>query len=724
MNNQHILNTLQRSSALLKQDFNENNLQEFSSTYRDYDSDNVQDFKRDLIEAGNRLRIIYLDNQLDENPFYGFISEVEIPIVAFALIEGKKYPVIFYSEKGKRYFEVIGEKSSSSTQLTDENWPDLYKDESGKVLFLGVFSYKSLVSDDPDEGENVKPYTPFKRLIRLLAEEKKDISYIYVYAVFIGIISLSLPLGIQAVVSLISGGVFFSSVYVLISLVIIGVLVGGGLQVMQVTLVEYLQRRVFIKAAFEFAFRVPRIKAEALLKHHAPELMNRFFDVLTIQKGLPKLLIDLSSGVIQIIFGLLLLSFYHPFFVFFGLFLLAALGGIFYATGNKGLSSSIKESKYKYQVVHWLEELARTINSFKLSGNTSLPMKRTDTNANNYLKYRKAHFSILIQQYSFIVLFKALVIGGVLIIGTILVVQREITLGQFVASEVIIILIVSSVEKIIMYMDVVYDVLTAVDKISQVTDLPLERSGGLTFPKGFNGGFEIKAKGLSYKFKDNHDYTLRKIDLLIKKGERVCIAGSGGSGKTVLTNVISGLLTDFQGAVTINNFSVRDLDLNNLRDRVGKNVSQEDIFEGTILDNVLLAKPYAKPEDAIWALEKVGALDDVNAMPQGLDTPVISGGKGLPSSLVNRLILARCLAKHPSLLILNDFFSGFSRPERMALMTMLIQPENPWTMWVVSNDPLVMAACDRIIVLSKGKLAAQGTFDELANNGALKDILN
>ena len=156
-----------------------------------------------------------------------------------------------------------------------------------------------------------------------------------------GLISLTLPLGIQATVSLVSGGVVFSSIYLLIALVIIGVLATGGLQVMQITLVEYLQRRVFTKAAFEFAFRVPRIKAEALLNYYPPELMNRFFDVLTIQKGLPKLLIDLSSGIIQILFGLILLSFYHPFFVFFSLILIGMLSLIFYTTGPKGLQSSI-----------------------------------------------------------------------------------------------------------------------------------------------------------------------------------------------------------------------------------------------------------------------------------------------------------------------------------------------------------------------------------------------
>lgn len=725
MNNQHLIRTLRKSATLLDHDYDAQALYDLEILSRDYKEGELLHFKRDLIEAGNKLRIIYLNNQLEREEFHALLHEVEMPLVSFGKVEEVMRPIIFYKEKGKRYFLVIQDEDSEAMLLTDDNRPELHIDESNQVTFLGIFSYKSLVSDDPDDGGDIKKFTPFQRLMRLLSEEKKEISYIYVYALFIGLISLTLPIGIQAVVSLISGGVFFSSVYVLITLVILGVLAAGGLQIMQISLVEHLQRRIFTKAAFEFAFRIPRIKAEALFKHHAPELMNRFFDVLTIQKGIPKLLIDLSSGVIQIFFGLLLISFYHPFFVFFGMFLIVVLTVIFYATGSKGLDTSIKESKYKYQVVHWLEEIARTINSFKLSGNTNLPMRRTDSHVNNYLKYRKGHFKVLLQQYSFIILFKAVITGGLLVIGTILVVQREITLGQFVASEVVIIMILNSVEKIIIYMGVVYDVLTAVDKISQVTDLPLERSGGLTLPAAFGvKGFEIKIKDLSYNFTEKKGYALKDINLTIKKGERVCIAGPGGAGKTVLTNLISGLHTDFKGSVTIDGFSIRDLDLNNLRDRVGKNVSQEDIFEGTIIDNILVAKPSAKPEDAIWALEKVGIMDEINAMPQGLKTPVVSGGKGLPNTLINKLILARCLAKHPSLLILNDFFSVFSRPERMALLTMAIQSENPWTVWVVSNDPIVMAACDRVVVLKEGSVAAEGSFSELANNDALKNILN
>ncbi len=725
MNSNQIIQVIRESAQLLKQDFDGMILSEIDSTPRSYEIDEVAEFKRDMTEAANKQRIIYLDNKLTLDEFVPFLETVEIPILAFKEIEGGFAPVIFYKKKRRKKMMVLQDEIPEVYDFDETILPHLNK-EGEEISFLGVFTYKSLVSDDDDTDKGKrKPLNPVQRLIRLLSEEKKDIFYIYFYAVLVGLISLTLPLGIQATVSLISGGVFFSSVYILIALVIIGTLTAGGLQVMQITLVEYLQRRVFTKAAFEFAFRVPRIKSEALINYHAPELMNRFFDVLTIQKGLPKLLIDLSAGVIQIFFGMVLLSFYHPFFVFFSLLLIGALFLIFYATGSKGLNSSIKESKFKYKVVYWLEELARTINSFKLSGNTALPIRKTDYNVNNYLKNRKVHFGVLLSQYAFILLFKALVTGGLLIIGTILVVQREITLGQFVASEVIIILTLSSVEKIIMYMDVVYDMLTAVDKISQVTDLPLEKSGGIDIPRSMlTKGFAVELKDLKYKFPDKSHFTLNGINLSIKSGENICLAGRGGGGKSVLTNTMAGLNTQYEGIATIGNFSLRDLDMTNLRDKIGKNVSQEDLFEGTIMENILLAKPHATYEDALWAINMVGISDEINAMPNGLETVIVSGGKGLSTNLVNKLTLARCLAKRPNLLILTDFFYGLLKSEKLRLIQKLTDKKYPWTLVVVSNDPLIMAACDRVMLMENGLITKDAPFEDLIKTEELNNILN
>jgi ABC-type bacteriocin/lantibiotic exporter with double-glycine peptidase domain len=440
---------------------------------------------------------------------------------------------------------------------------------------------------------------------------------------------------------------------------------------------------------------------------------------MTIQKGLPKLLIDLSTAVFQIFFGLLLLSLYHPFFVFFSLALISILTLIFYGTGPKGLRSSINESKYKYNVVHWLEELARAMNSFKLAGNTDLPIKRTDYNVNNYLNFRKTHFAVLISQFSFIIVFKAAITGGLLIVGTILVVDRQITLGQFVAAEVIIILILNSVEKIIMYLDVLYDLLTAVDKVAQVTDLPLERSGGVDFPKQPNQGYSIEVKNLRYKYPDHGAYTLNGIDLKINAGERVCISGPGSSGKTTLTNILAGLHLNYEGIVTINNYSIRDLDLTHLRDKIAKNISPEDIFDGTILENITIGKPTETVDDAIRALQKVGAADRVNSLPNGLNTHLLSGGKGLSSSFLHRLILARCLAKNPSLIILNDFFGNLRKAAKVELIQCLVSKDAAWTLVAVSNDPLVMASCDRIVVINDGRVEASGSYQELLQNGLI-----
>ncbi len=726
MNSQQLINTIRVASDLLGHKENSKFYEDMYNAGREYDESEVQDFIRDLVEAGNRQRIMFLENSVRSSAFMQHLDEMAIPVVVFRKSDEGFIPVVMQRKRGKWTYALVypGEIESAWHPVDNDLTEELYQRE-GQIIILGVFAYKSLVSDDLEGELPAKKLSPVQRLFRLLSEEQRDIGYIYIYAVFIGLISLTLPLGIQATVSLISGGVFFSSVYILIALVILGVLAAGGLQIMQISLVEYLQRRVFTKAAFEFAFRVPRIRAEALSKYHAPELMNRFFDVLTLQKGLPKLLIDLSSGAIQILFGLILLSFYHPFFVFFSLLLIGILFLIFYLTGPTGLESSIKESKYKYKVVYWLEELARTIHSFKLSGNSLLPVRKTDYNVNNYLSNRKTHFSVLIKQYGFIVLFKGLVTGGLLIMGTILVVQREITLGQFVASEVIIILTLNSVEKIIMYMDTIYDMLTAVDKIANVTDLPLERSGGLNIShESSKQGYSIRIKDLHYKFTGITTHSLENISLDIEPGERICIAGSGGSGKSLLTDTISGLNQDYKGAVSIDGYSVRDLDLMNLRDRIGQNVSQEDIFEGTIMENILLAKPHLKPEDAIKAIEQVGISDHINSMRDGLNSNMVSGGKGLPPNLVNRIILARCLAKNPRLLILNDFFNDFFKSERMELMEMITRPENRWTLIVVSNDPLIMAACDRVILMDEGRVKRDDSFNNLMKEGVLNNIIS
>ncbi|MDE0471834.1 MAG: ABC transporter ATP-binding protein [Ekhidna sp.] len=720
MNNQQIIRCIQECATKLKIELNISNLKHIDVTTRHYNINEVTEFQRDLVEAANNAGMVLIEKNLDRSTLKELITDTKTPLIVFVEQDGAFYPVFLRQGKRKTLLEFVTSSGDLQTlEVEDFSSISFSVNKNGEILTLSCFAYQSFMGS----GET-KTISPLRRLFQLLSADRRDIFYVYVYAALIGLVSLTLPLGIQAAVEFISGGVVFSSVYLLITLIIIGTLGAGILQVLQITIVEYLQRRVFTKAAFEFAFRVPRIKMESVLNMHVPELMNRFFDVLTLQKGLPKILIDLSTGIIQIFFGLLLLAFYHPFFIVFGLGLLGLLFLIFYLTGPKGLRSSIKESKFKYKVVYWLEEMARTLYSFKLAGNTILPLRKTDYLVNNYLENRSSHFKILISQYSFVLLFKAVITGGLLILGTILVIQREITLGQFVASEVIIILVLASVEKIIMYMDVVYDMLTAVDKISQVTDLPLEETGGVDIPYAqIKDGYQVKMDNVSYTYPDAKSASLKNISVEIKKGESVCVSGGSGAGKTTLTNIVAGIHKNFDGIMTYNEYSLRDLDATFIRDKIGKNVSQEDIFEGTILENILVGNPTSDIQNALDAIKEVGLIDEVNKLPEGLNTVMLSGGKGYSSSFVNKLVLARCLAKSPAMLILNDFFNNFTKQERLKLIELLTDKTKHCTLVVVSNDPLIMAACDEVLFLENGEVKALGPFNELIQkDDILKDI--
>ncbi|MFP4340340.1 MAG: peptidase domain-containing ABC transporter [Cyclobacteriaceae bacterium] len=723
MNTQLIPEIISSFAELFKNEYDASELERLNLNYRVYTNEEINEFIYDLTETGNNVKLVFIPNTLEAADLSSFLKNLEFPILLF-LKEGNQYiPLMVWLSKDRIAARVFTADGSSSYEGLEMLKPeDLHQDKEGKVVFLTAFPFNSMVSEK--EHTPNTHLSPVKRLLNLLGTEKRDIGYIYVYAVAVGIISLSLPLGTQAIVSFISGGMWFNSVVLLISLVILGVLITGGLQIMQISMVEILQRRVFAKASFEFAYRIPKIKTESLFRYHTPELMNRFFDIMTLQKGLPKLLIDLSTAVLQIFFSLILLSFYHPFFVFFGMLLVSLLITIFYFTGPKGLKSSIVESKYKYRVAFWLEELARTITSFKMAGTTNLPMKKADYFINNYLKYRKEHFSVLIKQFTYVILFKTLITGGLLILGTILVIDRQITLGQFVASEIIIVLILGAVEKIIINMDTVYDMLTAVDKIGHVTDLPLEKSGGIKLPPlFFQKGIDIQLKDLSYSYQGRKNPVLKNLNLQIKAGEKICVAGYHASGKSTLMNIIDGIYQSYEGAITYNQFSLRDLDQNTLRDHISKNVSHEDIFDGTVLDNITVGKPRSDYKLAVDAIQEVGLSDEINQMPNGLNTELVSGGKTLSKSLVNKLILARCVAKRPKVMILNDFFQFFERSEKVRLIKYLTDPKHQWTLLMVTNDPLIMKYCDRVIIMKDGNIVSDGSFSELQSDQYLQEVV-
>jgi ABC-type bacteriocin/lantibiotic exporter with double-glycine peptidase domain len=309
----------------------------------------------------------------------------------------------------------------------------------------------------------------------MLDTERDTIRYILFYAIITGLISLTLPLGTQAVFNLVSTGAVFASSYILIAVVVLGVLLGGILLIGQMKLVEAIEQRLFVKASIEYAYRLPRIKAEALEGENPPELVNRFFDILTVQKGLSKFLIDMMFAAFQILFGVIVLTFYHPIFIAFGLFTIVMLVFVYMLNYQRALRTSIEESAHKYEVVNWLEQVAGDLPAFRNNKEEQeRAMARTDELSADYLHSRNAHFRVLKNYYKWGVALRTVLTGGLLIAGTLFVVSRQMTLGQFVAAEVLIVQISNSIEKLMSGVSNVFDILTGVEKLAAVTDLPMD----------------------------------------------------------------------------------------------------------------------------------------------------------------------------------------------------------------------------------------------------------
>jgi ABC-type bacteriocin/lantibiotic exporter with double-glycine peptidase domain len=524
--------------------------------------------------------------------------------------------------------------------------------------------------------------TPLKRFYNLLELDKKDILQLFFYAIFAGLISLSLPLGVQAIINFIQSGRVSVSWVVLIFLVVMGVALVGILSLMQLRITENLQQKIFVRSSFEFAVRLPKIKSE--------ELYNS--------------LIDFSAAILQIVFGVILLSLYHPYFIVFGIMLIILLYFIFKLSYKSGLETSLRESKYKYKVASWLQEMARNNFSFRNQLNFDFGLQKNDHLVSDYLNYREKHFNVLKRQFTQLIIFKIIITASLLSIGGFLVVSQQMNIGQFVAAEIIILLVINSVEKIILGLETFYDVLTSVEKIGQITDLTLEEefdNDGINY---CYTDITLETENIKFKFPDSINSVLKDISLKIDQGERIVINGANGSGKTTLIRMLSGLLKPTSGSFYINDDTFKKIDSKQYRSQIGSVIHGESPFEGTYLDNITFNNKNITQEDLKWAIDGVQLSSFVKSLPESLDTHIFPEGRQLSSSNAQKILLARSIIHKPKILFYEDPTDAMDEKVANEIIDFITAEENKWTIIVSSKNPYWKTKCSREIIMQNGRI--------------------
>jgi len=544
--------------------------------------------------------------------------------------------------------------------------------------------------------------TVWERFYSLLKLERRDILQVFYYAIFAGILSLSLPLGVQSIVNLIQGAQISTSWIILVALVSLGVMFTGTLQVMQMRIIETLQQRIFTRSSFELSYRFPKINMQELRNHYPPELANRFFDTMSIQKGLSKILIDVPTALIQILFALLLLSFYHPFFILFGVSLLTVMYFVFQVTIRRGLETSLVESKQKYKVAHWIQEIARAVVGFKLSGNTNFTLEKNDALVSDYLKARESHFRVIKMQYIKMIAFKVAVTTGLLVIGGALVLNQKMNIGQFVAAEIIILLVIASVEKLIVSLETLYDILTSIEKLGQIVDMELEPQTGKT--PNFDNGIEIELSDVHYTVADREQAILSDINIKIPSGEVLLVHGTSGSGKSSLLRLLAGVNLPTKGSVFINENNLKSMQLAHYRLHLGMSLADESPFEGTLYENLTLGNANVSAALLREAIDVIGLQYFIKSQPLGLDTMIYPEGKRLSSTVNKKILLTRAILRQPKVLLLENPLDDLPIQESQRIIDYLTAPNQKWSIVVVSSNPYWEEKCNQSITLSEGKL--------------------
>lgn len=545
---------------------------------------------------------------------------------------------------------------------------------------------------------------PTKRFLKLLKMDRKDIYQIFFYAIFAGLVSLSLPLGVQAIINFIQSGRVSVSWIVLVILVVLGVALVGFLAFMQLRIMENLQQKIFVRSSFEFAYKLPKIKFEDLYQNvYPPELANRFFDTITIQKGSSKIILDYSAALLQIGFGIILLSLYHPFFIIFGLLLVVLLYFIFKYSYNPGVETSLTESKYKYEVADWLQEIARNKTSFRNETNFVYALKKNDSIVAKYLQYREKHFSIIKRQFSQLVFFKIIITAGLLLLGGYLVITQQMNIGQFVASEIVILLVINSVEKIIIGLETFYDVLTSLEKIGQVTDMEFEPENDAQINSCYTA-INLELENISVRFPDSSGTLLKDISLHISQGEKIILNGKNGSGKTTLIRILAGILSPSTGSFFVNDDTFRKINLTQYRSQISTIIQGETPFEGTLIENITFNDPTINEEQIRWSIEAAELTSFIRTLPNGLDTEILPEGKQLSSSNAQKILIARSIVRKPKVLFYEDPTDRMDDETAKQIIDFICQPQHKWTVLVTSTNPYWKEKASRKIIMDKGYL--------------------
>jgi ABC-type bacteriocin/lantibiotic exporter with double-glycine peptidase domain len=473
--------------------------------------------------------------------------------------------------------------------------------------------------------------------VRALARiERRDIGVILVYSAAVGLTSLAIPVAVQNLVNTVAFGTVIQPLIVIGIALLAFLCFAAVLRVLRFVAAEYVQRRIFVRFAVDIADRLPHVKPGTERKKYLPEYVNRFFDVMTVQKSASLLLIEGTALLLQTIIGLVLLAVYHPALAAFDLVLILGLLVVFGLLGRGASRTTLAESDSKYAVAAWLEDLAARPDLFRHPVAARQAVARADELARVYLENRRAHFRIVLRQFIGGSVLQVTANVALLLIGGWLVINGELTLGQLVAAELVVALVVAGLAKIGKLLESFYDLLAGVTKLGKLIDLPLGQKTGITLNGHAN--FTLNKRPLSGVIQLSCGVTARK-----------------------LVDAARGV--DSDASLEVNGLPLSTIRYSDRRRAVWV-IDGPALVHGTVRENAMLGSN-CRPARIDTVLHDFGF--DVDQ----LELSLLPHGGPLSDIDAMALTMARAVLAEPHLLILDDVLAHMETAESRRLINVL-----------------------------------------------------
>ena len=493
-------------------------------------------------------------------------------------------------------------------------------------------------------GEHIGWRSAAGWLAEIVGPDMPYVRLAMVYGVAISLLSLATPISVQLLINSVANTAMPAPLWTLAGLLLGLLLVVAGLSAMRFWMMALFERRLFARIVAEITVRAVHAQNPFFADQNRGDLFNRYFDLVVVQKAVPSLVIGAFTIILQSAVGLIVTSFYHPFFLAFNAILLLVILAIWLVWSRGSIRSAVALSHAKHDAARWLESVGGSNGFYKSSRHFDFAMDRSEAVTATYVDRHRRYFRYSFTQTVAFLLLYAFASAALLALGGNLILSGELSIGQLVAAELILSGVFYGVSQLGWYLDTLYDLVASAEELSLLYAIPQERAVVAAGQSPGDGAVRL----------DRVVTEGARFDFELTAGEQLVTRADGGAER-MLAMVLKRHVVPERGLVMVGGADMATFDMYLLRSEVMV-LDRPSIVEVAIREYLTLAAAASTSAVMLDALETVGLRDRVAGLPQGLDTPLAASGYPLSIGEVMALKLANALLVRPHVLMLSQLY--------------------------------------------------------------------